>query len=346
MMDIAILIPAYNPDEKLLEIIQQLLSLNSFKRIVVVNDGSQPEYERIFAKLADLSGVDLLTHAQNQGKGAALKTGLRHLFTHFQSNVGVVTVDADGQHAIEDILHVAAQTNQHPQALTLGERQFDHQVPWKSRYGNQITLGVLRLFFGINLQDSQTGLRGIPWPLIPMCLDIPYDRYEFELELLLVCKRGGIPFHQVNIQTIYFDQNRATHFNPIKDSSRIYFVLFRYTITSLVTALTDYLVFFFAYLLLQQILVSTLLARSVALIVNYLLVRNAVFHSKKKASTTFPRYVLLVFVFGLISAGTITLLHSVARLPVILAKALVETPLFLIIFQLQKGFVFLERVKE
>ena len=123
--------------------------------------------------------------------------------------------------------------------------------------------------------------------------------------MLLVCKRQGVSFFCVEIQTIYFNQNRATNFNPLKNTSRIYFVLFRYAITSLITTMVDYLVFFIAYPMLQQILAATLLARVVALIVNYILLRNSVFHSQKKVSKTFSRYVLLVIIFGVISANLI-----------------------------------------
>jgi glycosyltransferase involved in cell wall biosynthesis len=345
-MNIAILIPAYNPDEKLLEIVQNLLALHTFVRLVVVNDGSTPECRDIFVRLAQYPSVDLLTHAQNQGKGSALKTGMRFLFSQPQPIAGVVTVDADGQHAIDDIVKIAALIEQYPDELILGERHFDRQVPWKSRFGNQITSVLLRWVFKINLHDSQTGLRGIPRSLIPICLGIPYDRYEYELEMLLVCKRQGISFFCVEIQTIYFNQNRATNFNPLKDSSRIYFVLFRYVITSLITTMVDYLVFFFAYPMLQQILAATLLARVVALIVNYILLRNSVFHSQKKVSNTFSRYVLLVIIFGVISANLISLLHSTLQVPIFLAKVIVEVALFFVIFWIQKSFVFYERAQK
>ncbi len=120
-------------------------------------------------------------------------------------------------------------------------------------------------------------------------------------------------------------------------------MLFRYAITSLITTMVDYLVFFIAYPMLQQILAATLLARVVALIVNYILLRNSVFHSQKKVSKTFSRYVLLVIIFGVISANLISLLHSTLQVPIFLAKVIVETALFFVIFWIQKSFVFYER---
>jgi glycosyltransferase involved in cell wall biosynthesis len=224
MMNIAVLIPSYKPDAKLVKVVQELTD-SEISQVIVVDDGSPAEYRDVFDQVRPLPGVVVLTHAQNQGKGAALKTGLKYLLNQNQLLEGVVTADADGQHATADILKVAQEIRVRPEALILGGRRFDKDVPWKSMAGNTITRWILRLVFGLQIYDSQTGLRGIPWKLIATFIDIPYDRYEFELEMLMVCKARGIPLHEITIQTIYINQNRASHFSPFKDAVRVYKVL-------------------------------------------------------------------------------------------------------------------------
>ena len=88
----------------------------------------------------------------------------------------------------------------------------------------------MRWIIGQRISDTQTGLRGIPLAMIPRLLVIPHHGYEFELEMLLVCKYEGIRIRETGIQTIYLDGNRSSHFNPLLDSFRIYFVLLRFTV--------------------------------------------------------------------------------------------------------------------
>ena len=225
-LQIAILIPAYKPGEQMLDLVRSLADAEASK-IVLVNDGSPAEFREIFAQAQSCAGVNVLVHAENQGKGAALKTGLRYLAGLSGGYGGVVTADADGQHSVEDILKIAQQTLEHPEALILGGRRFDRDVPWKSMAGNSITRWVMRTFFGIHIYDTQTGLRGIPQKLIPLFLEIPYNRYEFEMEMLLVCQRKAIPMREVEIRTIYFEQNRGSHFHPFKDAVRVYAQIMR-----------------------------------------------------------------------------------------------------------------------
>src|SRR5580698_2418614 len=99
---IAILIPAYRPSESLVDVVRALAE-KSFPHIVVVDDGSGPDFRATFAQVAALPGVQMLRHATNLGKGAALKTGLNYILCNLPDLAGVVTADADGQHHPDDI---------------------------------------------------------------------------------------------------------------------------------------------------------------------------------------------------------------------------------------------------
>ena len=199
----------------------------------------------------------------------------------------------------------------------------------------------MRLFLGIAIRDTQTGLRAIPRRLIPELLNLASNRYEFELEMLILAKHRGVPIREIAIRTIYLNGNESSHFNPLLDSVKIYFVLFRYILSSAATALFDYLVFLLVLPLTGgSILLSTYLSRAAALCVNYTLVRNLVFDSHTALRRTFPLYLLLVCVSGFLSAMIVMGLKSALGLDERLGKLLAETVLYLINFLIQRDFIF------
>jgi hypothetical protein len=157
---------------------------------------------------------------------------------------GVITADADGQHTPKDIGRLIAAMEQTPDALILGARQFDKDVPFRSMLGNKTTRVLMRILLGLKITDTQTGLRAIPREFIPDLLEIPYNRYEFELEMLLVAQQLRMKISEITIETVYLDGNSSSHFNPLLDSAKIYFVLFRYIAASIITAIFDYIIIF------------------------------------------------------------------------------------------------------
>jgi len=230
-MKFAILIPAYKPDHRLVHLVERLSSASP-ALIVIVNDGSPAEHAPVFAALEAIPRVSVLSHAVNQGKGAALRTGFRNIDNLPGEITCVVTADADGQHSVKDILAVAEAAAQQPEAMIIGSRRFDKDVPPRSMFGNTVTRWVMRLFFGVRLWDTQTGLRAIPRRLLPELNEIPYDHYELEIVMLLIAQRRSVPLIEIPIETIYIEGNRGSHFKPLRDSARVYWVLFRYAFSS------------------------------------------------------------------------------------------------------------------
>jgi glycosyltransferase involved in cell wall biosynthesis len=237
-VDFAILIPAYQPDGRMLLVVDQLWQACGAP-IVVVDDGSATS--PLFEQLKSLPAVHVVHHAVNLGKGAAIKTGLNYILVHFPKLSAVVTVDADGQHATKDVLRVVESSQDHRGQLILGARCFGAGTPWRSRIGNATSKLLYRALLGLRLSDTQTGLRAIPRTLAEYSLHIRSNRYEFETEQLVLAASNGTPIHEIPIQTIYENGNASSHFSPIFDSARIYFVVVRYALSSGVTALVDLL---------------------------------------------------------------------------------------------------------
>ena len=161
-----VLIPALNPDARLVRLIQGLQE-EGLAHIIVVDDGSTSNYRGIFDEVKKM-GCDVVHHEQNHGKGAAIKTALETAAAKYGS-WGFITVDADGQHLPKDVRRISEVMEQQPASLVLGVRDFSQKhVPTRSRLGNRITSLFFRLVTGVSCPDTQTGLRGIPQNLLSL----------------------------------------------------------------------------------------------------------------------------------------------------------------------------------
>ena len=220
------LIPAWQPDAALLHLVTALRG-SSFAAIVVVDDGSAPPSQAVFSALRG-EGISVLRHAVNLGKGRALKTGFNALLVEHPEVRGVITADADGQHTPEDIVKVAAALAANLKRPMLGTRAFAGSVPLGSRIGNTFTRALFGIVSGVHLQDTQTGLRGLPVSTLPALLALRGERYEYEMNMLAhLCRIGERPL-EVPIKTIYLDGNRSSHFHPLWDSVRVCLALARF----------------------------------------------------------------------------------------------------------------------
>lgn len=231
-MEPVILIPAFQPGDALVRQVRDLRERSSAP-IVVVDDGSGAALAPVFRAVAAVPDVTVLSHRVNRGKGTALRTAMEHVLAFHERAPGVVTADADGQHAVEDILRIAEVSRAHPDSLVLGIRQFTGAVPFRNRMGNRITRRLLRLVAGVALSDAHTGLRGIPRAWLAHLVVLRSMRYEFELEVLLWACARSVEILEHPIQTIY--AGSVSHFAPVVDSARIGLILARFAAASAAT---------------------------------------------------------------------------------------------------------------
>jgi glycosyltransferase involved in cell wall biosynthesis len=342
MSKTVLLIPSLHPDGELLTLLSALRDRH-FEQIIVIDDGSGENDRPIFQSAARQNCM-VVTHAENRGKGAALKTGIRAAIERFGAGNAYVIADADGQHLPEDIRRVADALEAYPASLILGTRDFSlPNVPWKSRFGNRITSALFHLTSGIACPDTQTGLRGIPSCLETLALTEEGDRYEYEMNFLSDAA-GRTPIVSVPIQTVYLDNNRASHFRPLADSALIYGRFLRYVGASVAGAVTDFALFYlFASLLAlpqtETIFLATALARICSGVVNFLLNRYWSFHSRMPAGAEAVRYGVLFLCQMGVSAALVSFLAWLL-LPELAAKVIVDTGLFFLSFTIQKNWVF------
>lgn len=334
-----LIIPAYQPGPSLLALVEELVS-EPYSFIIVVDDGSSPDRRPLFESLERLPRVSVLTHAVNLGKGDALKSGFNHALVRFPESKGVVTLDADGQHLPADVLKVARALVESPDHLCLGVRGFTGNVPWRSRIGNALTRASFRLIVGGNIRDTQTGLRGVPPELMRDLLSSKAARFEFELQMLIRAREMQIGCLQVPIATVYQPGNTSSHFNPLLDSLRIYFVFFRFLVSSMLTGGIDIVAFSIAFRFGASILASAAIGRLVAGTFNFLVNEKIVFKSEGSFAFELAKYVLLVVSLMAVSYQLIVGLVENFQVNVYVAKISVEMFLFLVSFTIQRVLVF------
>ena len=228
MTRIALVIPAYRPPPLLPGLIESISSIDAdhvIESIIVVDDGSEAAYTKTFEAAAQLPRVTIVRREANGGQGAALKTGIAHALATIPDLAGVVTADADGQHAPEDVVKIARAFAARPDALLLGVRAFGAGVPLRSRFGNILTHHLVAWMAGLRVADTQTGLRGWPRRGCERNLRNAATGFEYNLATLLAAAAAGDAIVEMPIRTIYEPGNPSSHFRPLHDSVRIYRVL-------------------------------------------------------------------------------------------------------------------------
>ncbi len=261
-----LIIPSLNPEEGLLAYIRELTA-NGFSKIILINDGSSPKARTIFEAAGAMEACDLFVHTVNMGKGRALKDAMNDYCQKYANDyLGVITVDADGQHTVKDVIRLDTAVASYPDCLVLGVRDFDDaSVPWKSSFGNKMTRTIMRFLIGSAspadggarkkaISDTQTGMRAIPNALIKDYLTLSGERFEYETNMLIEAVHSHTPVKEIRIQTVYKDGNRETHFRPFADSFAIYRQIFstflKYALASGSSFFIDYGIYSLLILLL------------------------------------------------------------------------------------------------
>ena len=342
MNDIFVVVPTLNPNIELLDDFLKKLK-KDFKNILVYDDGCRDEYDDYFKKL-EKDKIIVLHHYINLGKGRAMKDAFNYLLNEYPNLKGVVTADSDGQHSVEDVKKCAKAVIDNPSALVLGCRDFDKEnVPARSRFGNKMTRRVLKLFVGVGVSDTQTGLRGLSKEVMMKFMTTAGDRFEYETNQLIDTISKKIPIVEVPIETIYINGNTESHFNPVKDSIAIYKVFIKYIFASLSSFAIDILLFALFNKLIPggfHIIIATIIARIISSTYNYMVNANMVFKNKNKSS--FIKYVALVIIQMLVSGIGVTYFAKVfKKISEVLIKLVVDIVIFIANFVIQREFIFI-----
>lgn len=216
-----------------------------------------------------------------------------------------------------------------------------------------MTKAVFRIFYGRSITDTQTGLRGFPKRILEGMIDIPGERFEYETKMLIHTFEENISIAETTIETIYYDNNAETHFNPIKDSLKIYKVIFgsffKYLLSSLSSFIVDIGLFqIILWIALAiginrgtvPIIVSTVLARIFSSYFNFTMNKNFVFNGEKSIRKTIMKYYSLAAIQMCMSAALVAIIWHLLGGSETVIKIIVDTLLFFISYQIQRRWVF------
>lgn len=356
LSSLAIVLPSLNPDEKFIAVVDELCEVG-FRHIVAVDDGSDEAHKPFFEKAKTAHPqMELICHEVNRGKGRALKNAFEFVRSSLPEAKGVITIDGDGQHLTKDIIACGEKMLELGDQVVLGSRDFNAPgVPPRSVAGNKTTARLFRLCYGIKINDTQTGLRAIPSEYLEAFCNIDGERYEYETNMLLNMKRMGIAFYEQPIETVYDDEDYVSHYDAVKDSWRIFKVMFKFLMSSLGSTIIDLAVF---YLMMRFFgaaagkfaeLLSTAVARALSSFVNFSANNAVVFNNQKSYKRALIRYYCLCIPQALVSAGLVTLINHLFSnsVPIVatLVKFVVDTGLFFISYQIQREWVFSQKNK-
>ena len=344
----ALLIPIYEPNDKVVPFLSNFKK-EDFDYFLVVNDGSDKEkFGPIYEQIEKETVFEVIGYDTNKGKGHALKHGMEYLFNKDELDF-VITADGDGQHSYKDILKIRDSAISTPNTLILGSRNFNLPgIPRNSRVGNKFTSKYFKISTGKKLKDTQTGLRAIPSELFHLALTTKGERYEYEMNFLTDAVRN-YPYKEVDIETIYENQkNETSHFRPFIDSVIIYKTPLLYILISLLSFGIDISLFhiFSSFVFTgnseQQVFLSSVIARVISGIFNFLMFHFVVFRSHDELGKKALKYWLLWTInLGLSSGLTYAFKYLPAHLTFI--KFIIDMILAVVNYIINLSLIFVRK---
>jgi len=213
----AFIIPVYNHAATVEQVVKDAQTLRF--PIFVVDDGST---DTTYDQIKEIAGIQILRHQLNLGKGAAIMTGFAAAAVVAD---WAITIDADGQHYPQDALRLIDAIPAGKRPIVVGAREGmagieGAHIPWTSRFGRKFSNFWVWASGGAILSDSQSGMRLYPLPEA-MLLNTKARRFQFEVEILVIARRKGLPVIETPVRVVYNpDGKRISHFRPFVDFLR------------------------------------------------------------------------------------------------------------------------------
>ena len=319
------LVPAFEPNKSLPKIVNDLKENNFI--VIVINDGSDINYQEYF----DQCDTKIISYPTNRGKGYALKKGLEYVKNNYENCI-IVTVDSDGQHKVEDAISLCKYAEKNTDTLVIGKRIRKDNVPLKSLIGNTITRHIFELATGEKIYDTQSGLRAFSNELIDYMLEIIGDRFEYEMNVLLYLNKKNIKYKEIEINTIYIDNNKDSHFKIIKDSLRIYSKIAEFKVVTLLSFFMDLILFAALIISIYKIVPSNIISKLISVVIYYVFNKKEIFKEKMEIKKIIIQ-LLSIIVYISLSTALIYILSK--KINVYTAKVIIELLLFIGIHEIK-----------
>jgi UDP-N-acetylglucosamine---dolichyl-phosphate N-acetylglucosaminyltransferase len=210
-MKIFVILPAYNEEKTIANVMDDLMEMGF--EVLVVDDGSKDNTYNIANNIIQENKHGFICkHLLNRGLGAALRTGIEASL--MEDPDVIVTFDADGQHDPQDILNVSKPIINGDADVVVGKRNF-REMPWSKKFGNQIMNVITLIFYGIKVNDSQSGLRAFNRKAAESIMINARD-YGVSSEIVGEVKRHNLRLKEVMIKTIYTEYSMTKGTNLVE----------------------------------------------------------------------------------------------------------------------------------
>lgn len=212
-------IPCYNVAAFCTAVVAE--ALHYADTVIAIDDGSTDGTRDILTRLGmQHPSLQVLVHPVNRGKGAALLSAFAYALEETPFDV-LVTLDADAQHRASDMVDLVRALRDSGAALAIGVRDQFAAMPLRSRIGNEMMGSAIRRAFPAAPLDTQSGFRAHTRGFVAFLVEhLEGRRYETELQILAHALAQG-PVASISIPTVYRDNNRSSHFQPLRDSLRV-----------------------------------------------------------------------------------------------------------------------------
>lgn len=342
---IGLIIPAFKPTPYILDMVKTFIAKKYM--VFVIDDGNDPTFDSLFRSCEE-QGAIRLKHSKNLGKGAALKTAFSTLLNTYPQIDYAVTCDADGQHPIETVLSFCQQIMKNKlDTVYFGVRTLSKKTPLKNRLGNAITRSLFQILYGVKIEDTQTGLRGIPRKEWQSLVTLPQQRFDYEMAMLIDFAKRNVSIESISIPSVYFDDGGVSSFRPFVDSVKIYQLMFHrlggFIFVGLSSFALDWIIFLWLFLegyFLNYVFLTVLTARLVSGLYNYLLNFYFVFRSSHRHRTSISRYLVIYFFNLIVSVVVLEAIHLLNPNATIIGKIIVDLSLFFVTYVISKRWIF------
>ncbi len=221
MEKVVAIIPALNPLNSLLQFVEELITLE-FEKIIIINDGSDEKYKTIFDQLNQFENCIVIELEQNYGKGKALKTGFHYILKNLPKTKALLTIGAHGQHKIADVKLLITHAKVFSDGIILGVRNFNsREVPFWNSIGNQAATMLFKFLFHKRILDTQTGLRFIPTKELNWLLKVSGDSYNYDTNMLVEAIERQVPIYEIPIGHLEFKKNSIIYYDEIQNMYKV-----------------------------------------------------------------------------------------------------------------------------
>lgn len=216
-----VIMPTLNPLPSIVDFVKKLINLD-IKQVIIVNDGSDEKYNKIFEELAQIEKCLILIHEENKGKGRAIKTGFEYVLNNYPKSGFILTVGAHGQHSIDDVQLILHNLKIFSNGIILGTRNFhSKEMSLINTIGNQAVSMLFNLLFHKRILDTQTGLRCIPIKELPWLLKVPGETYDYDTNMLVEAIEREVPIYEIPIGRVKIKKNSIMNYDEITNSKKI-----------------------------------------------------------------------------------------------------------------------------